>query len=363
MYQSFGKDNADHALEISSAGYNWNHFEQLHHNEFEKLGLEKYCLVDEKNAILARAVSANMLQTNASAPTSVRHEDFLSIQQILTEVRRKNLNGIADLMAAGLSFPEKITTQIVGFESESDGKDAIQEMNPETYDNDDSEFILDNVPLPITHASFNVKWRQLGFDYKRQVSVRTRTRKVMERLEKTLFNGNSDIKVNFNGAPSQIFGYTNLPGVATGIVSDWTNNAERDKIVPEAIDQVGALWTDATVQDNSVIMYVSTKLFPILQKQFLSSHPTIKIIDELRNIQWIKDVKHSINLSDKEVVMVEMEANTVQLAVASDVIAVPHIKLTPIAAQPFTVYAAMVQLFRKDANDKIGIRKLSLTGL
>ena len=73
------------------------------------------------------------------------------------------------------------------------------------------------------------------------------------------------------------------------------------------------------------------------------------------DIPELKDVKFSEKLADDNIVFVEMTARTVQLAKASDIISVPHVKTNPLAGQTMTTYAAMVQIIKVDSNGNTGI--------
>ena len=83
------------------------------------------------------------------------------------------------------------------------------------------------------------------------------------------------------------------------------------------------------------------------------------IVDRMRKIAQVKDVKPAEKLAAGEVVLVEMAERTIQLAVASDIIAVPHQKTSPMEPQVMTTYAAMVQQIKSDFNGNTGIRHLT----
>ena len=55
-----------------------------------------------------------------------------------------------------------------------------------------------------------------------------------------------------------------------------------------------------------------------------------------------------------------MNPRTVELAVASDIVAVPHQKTNPMQPQVVTTYAAMVHQIKSDSNGNTGIRHLTV---
>ena len=132
------------------------------------------------------------------------------------------------------------------FEQVSEFTAAEQDMDIITEgDEDTASFILNSVPIPITHKSFRVSLRHL--EASRTIgapidttNVELATRQVVEKLEDTLFNG-GDVVV---GGDS-IFGYTNHPDRNTGaLTAPWTTVATRD-ILRDVINMTNALEADS----------------------------------------------------------------------------------------------------------------------
>lgn len=357
---SYGLDRDMHAANIANAEQMKVDYAKLHDEIFIKNGLEKYKLVNADGTIINSAKNpeaALKLITNANG--TVRHEDFLIIQDRIVEVRRRALNGIADLMAAGLTFSAPIESQLVGFENINEFQEAKQEMNPNSYQNNDTVFTEVFTPNPITHQSFSVPFRNSGFDYKRSLGLTESIRQVSERLEDTLFNGNTAIVARYDGANQPIYGYTTHPNRGTGTISDWTNSANLANIVNETVEQVGAMRENqGDVANNSLIMYVSNSIWSVLQKDYKADSEKT-VLNRLLDIAEIRDVKPAEKLAGVSAVLVEMEARSIELAIASDIVAVPHLKTNPMAPAEFTTYAAMVHQIKKDSNDKTGVRHLT----
>lgn len=349
--------NAKHISMVSNHDHNWQGYEALHANAFAEAGRQPLVVCNEEGAVIARNSDRAAL---SAVNGTLRHEDFLSIQDRVVEVRRRALNGIADLREAGLSFSENISTQLVGFEKINEFQAARQDMNPNVNQNNDTVYTEDFVPLPIAHQSWNVPWRQTGFDYKRSAALPESVRQVAERLENTLFNGNAAISVTFNNNPYVVYGYTTHPNRGQGTISDWTVLANYDKIVSETITQIGLMWsTQGGVANDSVVMYVANDLWTIMQNDYVAAFPSDPIIDRLKEIAQIREVKPAEKLAAGQVMLVEMSERTVQLAVAADLITVPHTKDNPFDPQTFTTYGAMVQQIKVDTNGNTGIRHLT----
>ena len=192
-------------------------------------------------------------------------------------------------------------------------------------------------------------------------------RQVAEKLENTLFNCNTGITTNFNGVLQPLFGYTTHPDRGTGSISDWTliTAAGLAAIIPELVREIGLMFsTQGGVANDSVIVYVANDIWTNLQNDYkVESTDTagsgMMIVDRMRKIAQVKDVKPAEKLAAGEVVLVEMADRTVELAVASDIIAVPHQKINPMQPQVMTTYAAMVAQIKSDSNSNTGIRHLT----
>ena len=299
---AFGNSRASHAAKIIQGPKMWANYGQLHAEEFAANGQKKYLTVNAKGEVVARNSEAKF---HVNANGTLRHEDFLVIQDKVLEVRRRKLNGITDLMEAGLSFNVAIGEQLVGFENINEFQEAEQEMNPNSYQNNDTVFGESYVPNPITHSSFEVPWRQRGFDYKRSLGMSESTRQVAEKLENTLFNGNTDIVINFAGANQALYGYTTHPDRGTGSISDWTLStpAGLAAIVPELVTEIGQMFsTQGGVSNDSVIVYVANDIWTNLQNDYKvestdTSGSGMMIVERMKKIAQVKDVKPAEKLA------------------------------------------------------------------
>lgn len=356
---SFGESRAEHAAMIAMHGQNWSGYELFHNDLFAEHNLQKYHVIDAKGELITNGDDKQKLITNADG--TVRHEDFLVIRDMVIEVRRRDLHAISDLREAGLSFTVGIGEQLVGFESVNEFQAAKQEMNPNGFDNNDTTFTETFVPNPITHSTFSVPWRQEGFNYKRSLGLAESLRQVSERLEETVTNGNANVVVNFNGTNHQIFGYTNDPNRGTGTISNWTLEANRDKIINELIEQIGSMWSgQGAIKKDSVMVYVANDISTILEKDYITGQVSDNIADRIRKVSFVKDVKVLEKLASTQVVLVEMDRRTVELAIASDIIVTPHTKNNVMMPQVMTTYAAMVHKIKSDSKGNTGIRHLTV---
>lgn len=293
-----------------------------------------------------------------NADGTLRHEDHRQIIDKLVEVRRRELNGIADLMRMGLTRPEDLGTMLVGTENINEFQAAQRSMNPTKGTNNDTNFTLSYTPLPITHQDWSIAWRQNGMQYKNSAGLAESVRQVSESLEDMLFNGASDIRVSIDGAtPSQIHGYTSHPNRVTAGISDWTDLVTNGtKVIPETLSLVKqAFSSNASGRPDSLMMYVGNDIWTNLQEDYSANKGDRTYLERIKAISEIADVKPAEKLSSKDVVLVEMSDRTIELAVASDIVTVPHTRTSPVDDQVFTTYAAMVPIIKSDRNSATGI--------
>lgn len=318
---------AGHANMILNADYAW-----------------KRCLIDDKNGKIVNNVGV------------LRHEDHQRIMDTVIQVRRRSLNGIADVIAAGLTTSESISTQLVGTENINEFQPAKRDMNPTAFQNNVTDFELVYTPLPITHQSWRIPFRQMGFGYKRSAGLTESVRQVSESLEEMLFNGDDKIQVTVNGSTSVIRGYTTHPDRSTQVVGDWTTGANA---LAGALLMVGKIFTQGAVsQANSCVLYVANNLWTEMQNDYVAAAvaPTIKTVKErLEAISEIREVKPAEKLADGNVLLVEMSDRTIEMPMASDIVTIPHLRMNDLDDQVFTTYAVMTPVFKVDRNGRMGM--------
>lgn len=358
LHQSMGQNRLEHAVNIACYAKQWQDYFKLHDEIFAENNLKKYRVMNTKGEMIEAANDKAELTHNADG--TVRHEDFLVIKDMIIEVRRRELTAIDDLMTgSGLTVDAAITDQLVGFENINEFQRAQQEMNPTSFDNNNTVFTEDFVPNPITHSSFQVPFRQQGFQYKSSLGMSESIRQVSERNQDTLINGNSSLLVSFQGKNFEIFGYTNHPDRGVDTITDWTLASNSEAIVTETVTALGLMHTgQGGVKNDSVILYLANDIWTNVQNDFKANSDKT-IMTRLMQIAQIKEVKPAEKLANGNALLVEMLARTIQIAVAQDIIVVPHVKTNPMSAQHMTAYSAMTHQIKSDSNSKTGIMHLS----
>lgn len=160
--------------------------------------------------LLAAGMQPDKLRTNET----LAKEEWIQFDEAIIEEAMIRLQGVGDLISAGLTFnlQNALGTTIVQWETVEDMQDAIQSMDGATRGLlDRMEFNLNNLPVYITHKDFRLSIRHLEASRRLGESIdttqaRNATRRVAERIEKSLFQG-SGVTVDGN----TVRGYTNHP--------------------------------------------------------------------------------------------------------------------------------------------------------
>lgn len=287
---------------------------------------------------------------------STRYEDWKKIEEEVLKIRRRALNGVQDLKDNGLIQTADISTTVFGYETVSEFEDAKTEINPGSYDNNDTEFSQEYAPVPIMHSSYTVPFRQGSFDYKNSLGRDESVRKVSEAAETLLFNGNSNLSIKVAGTLVPSYGYLTHPNRGTATISDWTDLATNgDKIIDETLAMISTLWaSNGGVMTDSVVMYVSNDFWINMQADYSDQKGDRTFKERIEAIPQIKEVKFGEKLPAKTVCLVEMERRTVEWVEEQDIITVPHLVNGVLDAAKWTTYAAGAPLLKVDALGQVG---------
>ncbi len=193
-----------------------------------------------------KGITPNALRTNAT----LRKDEWIHLDTALVEEGMIRLQGVADLLGAGLTRPVQNAMGKTVFEYEK-----VTDMNPAEVsldgnsrsENDRQEFELDSVPLPLTHKDFNIDLRTLEASRNTGESldttqIRTAGRLIAEETELMLFQGGKQ----FGG--KAIWGYTNFPDrnqVTYGTNGAWSAAAKTgEDILADVLTMIAAAQAD-----------------------------------------------------------------------------------------------------------------------
>ena len=299
----------------------------------------------------ANSWDLDCLRTNATLP----HDAWKAIDDTVQEVAEQRLNAMADLRSRGLVYPVKggLGALYVYWQTMSEGGDAEQSMSGITAGaRSNVDFGEKTIPMPITHVDFTVSIRKLmamdnspyGGDFDTTM-VAQATRKVIEKLEYTMFYG-SPVVIGGNS----LYGYMDYPhsNALTTLTGNWTGtiaNCETDvvKLIAEA---------ESHHHYGPFTLYVHSNEWTDLRQRW--TYQDLTYLDIIKNMSGIDDVKSSDQMTANDIVLVEMSRETVDLAVAVDLKVVEWPTHGGMQSN-FKVMAVIAPRVKSDYDDNCGV--------
>lgn len=301
---------------------------------------------------------AQPIQANAL----LQKDEWISYDKAVREITTTRLNGIADLRSMGLIYNAgDLGSTVAEWDESSDMTEAEINMAGVTKtENDTVAYNTNGVPIPVVRKDFQVNIRRLlasrrmgaGADV---TGAQIAARLVAEKSESMLFNGSG---ITIGGYTT--YGYTNHPQRNTGSLTyDWAAAATTGKqILEDVLAMVASLETDRHYGPFN--LYVPSNFWPKLRNDYSDNKGDNTIIERIRALDVINDVKVSDVISADNVVMVQMTSDVVDLAVAQDVTTVQWDRGDGMQTN-FAVMAAWAPRIKQDFDNHLGIAHYTYT--
>ncbi len=306
--------------------------------------------------LLANNMDVNALRTNAT----LRKDEWELLDRTVIEVARERLTIAADLISRGLvlNVPNGLGTTVVQHETISEMVAAEISMDGVTKNqNDRVLFSLVSTPLPVIHMDFQINARALaasrnGGSPLDTTQVAEATRQVAETIEGMVINGATSADLfGFGSSTAQIFGYTNRTNRNTATIAvNWTT-ATGAQILADVIAFIDAAQVDRMF--GPYMLYVPTNYWTPLMDDFKAESDKT-IMQRLKELPGIIDIKAADKLTNSEVVLVQMTRSNVDMAIG--------MQPTTISWESeggmtlfFKVMAIMVPRIKLDSGNRSGI--------
>lgn len=312
--------------------------------------------------LLNSGMNVGALRTNAT----LRKDEWIELDQAIVPVARERLTGVNDLVSNNLTYNLRnaMGTMVLQHETVSEFTAAEVTMDAITRTQQDRTlFELVSTPIPIVHKDFRISVRNLEASRRLGQPLDTTqaeeaSRQVAETVENMLFNGlSTGSTLGFGSSSAQLFGYTTRTNRNTiTLAQDWDASGKTGtEILQDVLDMIDAAQDDRMY--GPFMLYVPTNFWiPLLDDFKADSDKTI--IQRLKELPQIIDVKPADKLTNSNVVLVQMTKNNVDMIMGQQPTVVQWESEGGMMLN-FKVMAIMVPRIKLDSGNRSGIVHLS----
>ena len=264
---------------------------------------------------------------------------------------------------SGLSKPLPIGVLVNNFQRISDSGSVNISLDGRSKDRADQPLIdYVGTPVPIIDSEFRFGWRQMeaeraaGFSTLDMAAANNANRRVAEKLEDLVINGDSSIVVG----SSTIYGLRTVPNRNTGTHGLTLATA------------TGAQWVDAIknavsklIADNyaggttGVTIYLNlSDYFVAGATEFTNGYPK-KILAALLEIPFVESIIPASKVPANEIIGLVRRRDVVEILSAMPQTTRPKFRANPEDDYVFTVMAAAAPQFKWDYSNQCGIVQLT----
>ncbi len=259
--------------------------------------------------LLSSGFNINSLRTN----DTLRKDEWKLYDTAIVSIAKARLIGVGDLMARGLSMsiPNALGVTRIEWETDTDMTPAAVSMSGIANAEDDRlEFSLTGIPVPIVHKDFTLNIRHLEASRRTGQPLDTTMaqkagRVVAEKIESILWNGYTGL-----GSNNTIYGYTNAANRNTGSVTASWVTASGAQILADVLAMIAKAQADHMY--GPYVIYVPIAVFTHLGDDYKAESDKT-ILQRIKEVSGIEDVKATAELSGTNIIMVQMTADVIQM--------------------------------------------------
>lgn len=298
---------------------------------------------------------------------TLRRDEWKTLDEAIMDVSRQRLGGVDDLVSNGLVYNlgNAMGTTVLEWHDVSEALSAELTMDGITRGkNDQLTFQTNYLPIPILHVDYEINARMLEASRKLGNPLDTTlaeraARKVNEKLEDMLF---TDTTYAFGTKDdrdrNKIYSYTNFPDRNTVNLSVHWNHS--------GATPAGILQDVLEMKQSSInayhygpwMLYIPTAYETVLDDDYDTQTPGTTIRERILKIAGIKGIKVVDRLTADNVLLVEMNTQTVRLVRGMGLQNVEW-KQEGNFITKYKVMTIQVPQIRSDQNGKCGIVHLA----
>jgi|PlaIllAssembly_1097288.scaffolds.fasta_scaffold67945_2 hypothetical protein len=329
----------------------------------------RFTAANEKSPI-AGALLRALGETGELSIASLRSLSPLSdkaqvmVDKAVVEVGLERLVFVADLLAAGLTYPLTDPLSVTQVEWESTGKTggAQRTMSPSARgENQMPARTINRVPIYLTTDDFSLGIRTLKMSQRvgqplDTSLIKQATRRVNEAIEDAAINGATTL----DGEPLVVSGYgapglLNAPNANTHSLTAaaWTTAPAGTTVVTETLEMVAKL--QAAKKYGPYTLYVGTVIGNALDQDYSSLNPGAQTIRErLLKLEALKAIRVADMMPAGKAALVQMTSDVVEIINGQPPTVIPWTSLDGFTLF-WLVMAIMVPRVRSDYDGNSGI--------
>lgn len=298
----------------------------------------------------------------ANGTASLRKDEWLLIDEMLTRLVQTELNIVGDLMAAGLQYTfDGLSASSMYYESMS-GMDAAEiHMRPTQHVREDSlDFKSQTVPLPFVSKDFPLDIRQLRQSRKLGnpldiAGLEAATRSVLVTTER-IFAGS----VTYQVAGAPLYGLNNFPDAYTkNNLSNWAAGATTPKtIVDEVIAMIEVMKHDGF---NGPFWLLLPPNYSARMQEDYNTYAGKTIQQRLLEIEDLQRVRVCRFFDNSKVVLLNASSETIRVLNGMSPTTFQWDVMAGLGTT-FRVASIMVPQIKKDYTGKTGIYQATTGG-
>ena len=340
-------------------------------NTGRKVKNEKGIYVPEFKKTLISNLAANGLGNPVWNATSLRKDEWITMDQQILKSARQRLRAWSDLAAvSSFSGFNGMSKTILESESMSDPGEAIVDMDGISEGRSDSPLFKNRgLPLPITHSSFWFSSRNLAVSRNSGTPLdltmaEAAGRRVAEMVEKTLIGAETGI--SYGKAANYpdyeiptVYGYTNFGQRNTKTDLTTPTGSNPASTVQDVLEMRQLLYDDhfygpyMLYHSDDWDSYLDNDYYALATSGMASPSQTLR--DRLRKIEGIQDVRRLDFLTDTfTLLLVQMTSDVARAVNGMDITTIQWESKGGMQLN-FKVMAIMVPQLRADYNGNCGI--------
>lgn len=304
--------------------------------------------------LMANGFDTESLRTN----DTLLYDDWKAIDEVVIQIATKRLVGIGDLFGRNLVYRigNGLAKTVLAYQDASDMEDAQVSMDGITRGRRDRpEFDINYLPLPIIHADFSFSIREIqqsrnGNQPLDIFAAGVAARKVAELAESILCQGYN----SFTHGGGTIQGYEDFTHRNSYTISvAWTASAATGAVV--VADVLGM--KQASIDDRHYgpwVLYIPTNYETKMDEDYSTSKGTDTIRERILAINNISDIKVLDYLTASNVMLVELDIETVRIVEGLPITTVQWDTEGGMQTN-FKVMAILVPQLRADQDNRCGI--------